>query len=152
MGAQVFRVAVELGLHRLWVESLVPRLMTYEGGNIDIFIGLTAPFAAWIAGRGPFGRRLALGWNALGLLSLANIVARSALTAPGPLNLIHSELPNLAIGTFPYTFIAGFFAPLAALLHVLSIRHLLMPRPASSAPSTTPEVAARPAPKSGGVP
>ncbi|MEO8155477.1 MAG: hypothetical protein ABI605_20610 [Rhizobacter sp.] len=151
MGAQVFRVGVELGLHRLWVEGLVPRLMTYEGGNIDIVIGLTAPLAAWIAGRGPTGRRLALGWNVLGLVALVNIVVRSALTAPGPLNLIHSEVPNLAIGTFPYTLIAGFLAPLAVLLHVLSIRRLLSQRPASRIPPTAPEIATRLTRTSGGV-
>lgn len=124
IGAQVFRVPVELGLHRLWTEGLVPQLMTYEGGNVDIFIGLTAPLAAWIPTRWPAGRRLAQGWNVLGLLALVNIVVRSALTVPGPLNLIHADVPNLAIATFPYTFIAGFFAPLAALLHVLSLRAL----------------------------
>lgn len=124
IGAQVFRVPVELGLHRLWSEGLVPQLMTYKGGNVDIFVGLSAPLAAWLATRGPAGRSLALGWNVMGLLALANIAVRSALTAPGPLNLIHAEVPNLAIGTFPYTFLAGFFAPLAVLLHVLSLRAL----------------------------
>lgn len=125
MGAQVFRVPVELGLHRLWSEGLVPRLMTYEGGNVDIFIGLSAPVVAWLATRGATECRVAIGWNVLGLLALANIVVRSALTAPGPLNLLHAEVPNLAIGTFPYTFLAGFFAPMAVLLHVLSLRALL---------------------------
>jgi hypothetical protein len=124
MGAQVFRVGVELGLHQLWHLGLVPRLMTYEGGNVDIFIGLSAPLVAWLSTSGRLRPRAAIAWNALGLLALANIIARSALTAPGALQFIHSEVPNLAIGTFPYTFIAGFFAPLAVLLHVLSIRHL----------------------------
>ena len=127
MGAQVFRVGVELGLHQLWQEGLVPRLMTYEGGNVDIFIGLSAPAAAWFARNGQVGRRAAIAWNVLGLLALANIITRSALTAPGALNFIHSEVPNLAIGTFPYTFVAGFFAPLAVMLHVLSLRRLRAP-------------------------
>ena len=131
MGGQVFRVGVELGLHQLWQQGLVPRLMTYEGGNVDIWIGSSAPLVAWLVRRGVVGSRVAITWNALGLLGLINIIARSALTAPGPLNLIHSEVPNLAIGTFPYTFIAGFFAPLAVTLHVLSIRKLLSrPTPA----------------------
>lgn len=125
IGVQVFRVPVELGLHRLWSEGLVPRLMTYEGGNVDIFIGLSAPLAAWLATRGSVWRRLAVGWNVLGLLALANIIVRSALTAPGPLNFVHAEVPNLAIGTFPYTYLAGFLAPMAVLLHVLSLRALL---------------------------
>jgi hypothetical protein len=124
MGAQVFRVGVELGLHRLWQQGLVPKLMTFEGGNVDIFIGLSAPVVAWLMYRGKIGWRVAITWNVLGLLALVNVIVRSALTAPGPLNFIHSEVPNLAIGTFPYTCIAGFFAPLAVMLHVLSIRHL----------------------------
>ena len=124
IGAQAFRVVVELFLHQLWKEGLVPRLMTYEGGNVDIFIGLSAPVAAWLATRGSTGRRAALLWNAMGLLALANIAARSVMTAPGPLHILHSEVPNLAIGTFPFTFIGGFCAPLAVLLHVLAIRAL----------------------------
>jgi len=124
IGAQVFRVGVELGIHQLWQEGLVPRLMTYVGGNVDIVIGLSAPLVAWLLRIGVVGRRFAIAWNILGLLALVNIIARSALTAPGALNFIHGEVPNLAIGTFPYTFIAGFFAPLAVLLHILSIRHL----------------------------
>jgi hypothetical protein len=133
MGVQVFRVGVELGIHSLWEQGLVPRLMTYEGGNVDIFIGLSAPVVAWLVSSGKVSRRMAIGWNVLGLLALLNIIARSALTAPGPLNLIHTEVPNLAIGTFPYTFIAGFFAPLAVFLHVLSIRHLRSQPDTSSA-------------------
>ncbi len=133
MGAQVFRVGVELGLHTLWQQGLVPRLMTYEGGNVDILIALSAPVVAWLTLRGQVGRRAAIAWNVLGLLALANIIVRSALTAPGPLNFIRSEVPNLAIGTFPYTYVAGFLAPLAVTLHVLSIRHLLS-RSASAGP------------------
>lgn len=124
MGAQVFRVGVELGLHQLWQQGLIPRLMTYEGGNVDIAIGLSAPLMGWLVGSGKVGRRGAIAWNLLGLLALINIIVRSALTAPGPLNFIQAEVPNLAIGTFPYTFIAGFLAPMALVLHVLSIRHL----------------------------
>ncbi len=61
-------------------------------------------------------------WNVLGLLVLANIVIRAILTAPGPLNLIHAEVPNLMIGTFPFMFIPGFFVPLAVMLHVAAFR------------------------------
>ena len=54
----------------------------------------------------------------MGLLSLVNIAIRFALTTPGPFNLIASEVPNLAVATFPYMFIPGFFAPLALVLTV----------------------------------
>jgi hypothetical protein len=123
IGMQTFRIGVELLLHRLWVDGLAPRMATYQGGNLDIVIGLSAPFVAWISTRGRRGERLALGWNVVGLLTLANAITLSALTAPG-LNLIHSEVPSMAIGVFPFTYIAGFFAPLAMALHALSIRAL----------------------------
>ena len=51
-----------------------------------------------------------------------NVVIRAVLTAPGPFNLIHAEVPNRMMGTFPFLFILGFFVPLAVVLHVLAIR------------------------------
>lgn len=124
IGAQSYRVAVEIGLHRLNTEGLVPSVMTYAGGNVDIAIGLSAPVVAWLVVSGRCGRRAALGWNVIGLLALANVAARAILSAPGPMHLWHTEVPNVAIGLFPYTYLAGFFAPLAVLLHILSIRAL----------------------------
>ncbi len=53
--------------------------------------------------------KIALAWNVVGLLALANVVIRSMLTAPGPFNVIHAEVPNLMMGTFPFMFIPGFF-------------------------------------------
>jgi hypothetical protein len=58
----------------------------------------------------------------LGLLALTNVVIRAVLTAPGPLNLIHAEVPDRMIGTFPFLFIPGFFVLLAVVLHFLAIR------------------------------
>lgn len=126
LGGQAFRVVVELFLHRLWTDGLIPRMLTYAGANVDLYIGASAPLAAWVATRGRTGARLALAWNAAGLLALANVVVRAVLTAPGPLNLIRAEVPNRLIATYPYTFIPGFFVPLAAVLHVLAIRALLV--------------------------
>ena len=124
MGLQAFRVIVELFLHQLWKNGLAPRMLTYEGSNFDIAIGLSAPLVAWLYARGAMREQVALLWNFLGLAMLANVAVRALLTAPGPFQLITSDVPNLAIGTFPFTYIPGFMAPLALVLHVLSIRAL----------------------------
>jgi hypothetical protein len=124
LGTQSFRVGVELFLHQLWIEGLVPRMLTFEGANVDIYIGASAPLIAWLATRGRSGLKLALVWNVLGLFALANVVVRAILTSPGPFNLIHAEIPNRMFGTFPFTFIPGFFVPLAVLLHVLALRSI----------------------------
>ncbi|QYU68462.1 hypothetical protein J4558_27310 [Leptolyngbya sp. 15MV] len=47
---------------------------------------------------------------------------RSVLTAPGPLQLLPSEVPNLAPTLFPYVFLPGFLPALGVTLHVLAIR------------------------------
>jgi hypothetical protein len=122
LGAQCFRVGVELFLHQLRIVGLVPKMLTFEGANIDIYIGASAPLMAWLCTRGRLGMKLALAWNVLGLLSLANVVVRAVLTAPGPFNLIHAEVPNRMIGSFPFLFIPGFFVPLALVLHVLAMQ------------------------------
>jgi hypothetical protein len=122
LSTQSFRIFVELFLHQLWIEGLIPRMLTFAGANVDIYIGASAPLMAWLSTRGRLGMRIALLWNVLGLLALANVVTRAVLTTSGPLNLIHTEVPNLLFGKFPYMFIPGFFVPLAIVLHVLAIR------------------------------
>jgi len=59
---QTFRIGVELLLHRLSVDGLAPRIVTYQGGNIEILIGLSAPLIAWISTRGRRGERVGMIW------------------------------------------------------------------------------------------
>lgn len=122
LALQSFRVIVELFIHQLWHYGLVPKMLTFSGANVDIYVGATALLVAWITTRWKWGRGLSVIWNVLGLLALANVVIRAVLTAPGPLHLIHAEVPNLMIGTFPFMFIPGFFVPLAVVLHVEALR------------------------------
>ena len=109
----------------LWIAGLVPRMLTFSGANVDIYIGASAALIAWISTRGRAGMKVAFAWNGLGLLALANVVVRSVLTAPGPLHRLHTEVPNRMLGTFPYLFIPGFFVPLAIVLHLLAIRAIV---------------------------
>lgn len=120
LGIQCFRVGVEFFLHQLWIAGIVPRMLTFEGANFDIYVGASAPLIAWLSTRGRLGLKAALVWNVLGLLILSNVVGRAILTTPGPLHLVQTEVPNLMFGTFPFTFIPGFFVPLAVTLHLLA--------------------------------
>jgi hypothetical protein len=122
LGAQSFRICVELFLHQLWIGGLVPRMLTFDGANVDIYVAASAALIAWLSTRGRWGLRIALGWNVLGLLAITNVVTRAVLTAPGPLNLIRTEVPNRLLGTFPFLFIPGFFVLLGVVLHLLAMR------------------------------
>ena len=133
IGAQVFRVIVELFIHQFWSVGLLPKMLTYEGANFDIVAGLSAPVVAWLIASMRLSSRLALAWNVFGLVLLANIVVRAILTTPA-LQALVTEVPNRALGTFPFTFIPGLMAPLALTLHVLAIRALLAGVRAKRAP------------------
>jgi hypothetical protein len=122
LGAESFRIGVELFLHQLWIGGLIPKMLTFDGANVDIYIGASAAVIAWLSTRGKVGMRLALAWSVLGLLALTNVVIRAVLTSPGPFNVIHAEVPNRLFGTFPFLLIPGFFVPLAVVLHLLAIR------------------------------
>lgn len=124
LGMQVFRVGVEAVLHALHELGRVPSLMTLSGGNVEAVVALAAPVAAWASTRGRTGRRVAWAWNLVGLLSLANVVARGVLSAPGPLQRLSVDVPNVAIGHLPFSYIPGFMVPLALSLHVLAWRAL----------------------------
>jgi len=125
LGAQSFRICVELFLHQLWIDGLVPKMLTFEGANVDIYVAVSAPLIAWLSTRGRLGLRIALVWSVLGLLALTNVVTRAVLTAPGPFNLIHTEVPNRLMGTFPFLFIPGLLVPLAVVLHLLALRAIV---------------------------
>lgn len=124
MGFESFRLVVELFLHRLWMDGQIPKMLTYQGANYDILIGVSAPFVAWLLVTRKISNRMALLWNVLGIAMLANVAVRGVLTTPGPLHFIPTEVPNVAISTFPFTYIPGLMVPLALVLHVLSIRAL----------------------------
>jgi len=131
LGLQVFRVGVETTLHELAQAGQVPQLLTLQGGNVEIVVALAAPLAAWLSTRGFMGRRLAFGWNIVGLLSLLNVVARGVLTSPGPLHLLQTDVPNRAISGLPYSYIPGLMVPLALYLHLLAFRAMRAARSTS---------------------
>ena len=121
VGMQGFRFVVELYLDQLWSAGMLPRMMTFHGTNFDILVGASAPFMAFLIARQRISTKTVRAWNVVGLLVLSNVVARGILSAPGPLQFLHADFPNRAIGTFPFTYIAGLMVPLAATLHVASL-------------------------------
>lgn len=124
IGLQGFRLIVELFLHRLMREDLVPRAMTFEGHNYDIFIGVSALalYAGW--NRLPDPARLSRTWNLGGLAFLAVVVVTGILSVPGPLHFFNREHPNIAVTIFPYVFIPTLFVAAALGLHILALRKI----------------------------
>src|SRR5277367_1739888 len=39
LGLESFRIGVELFLHQLWIDGVIPKMLTFDGANVDIYIG-----------------------------------------------------------------------------------------------------------------
>lgn len=122
----VVRIPVELVLYGLYIYHTIPRLMTFEGGNLDILSGLSAPFIYYF---GFVKQRIKtvwlIGWNVVCLLLLFNIVGRAILSAPFAFQQLAFHQPNVAILYFPYSWLPGFIVPAVLLAHLLTLRRLL---------------------------
>jgi hypothetical protein len=125
IGLQSFRVIVEIVLWALATQHRLSPLLTFEGRNFDILVGLTALPVAWLCFvRRAGSPRVAVGWNVAGIAILANIVIHALLSAPTPFQALRTEPPTTIIATLPYIWLPGFLVPLALSLHVASLRTL----------------------------
>jgi hypothetical protein len=122
----IVRIPVEIGLLLLFLNKSVPKLMTLEGGNLDILSGLSAPVVAYYTFRKQrLSRKFLLAWNICCLALLANIVIRALLSAPFPFQKIGFEQPNIAVLNFPVVWLPTFIVPLVLFGQLSSIRQLL---------------------------
>lgn len=123
IGAQVFRVPVELLLANLAARGLLPVEMSFHGRNFDIVTGASALVAAFLVWRrGEWvSRRLILAWNAMGLVLVTIVVAHGLLSVPYPFQVLHLSVDNRAVAEFPAIWLPLFLVPVAYLLHFASI-------------------------------
>jgi hypothetical protein len=127
VAAQAFRVVVEVLLAQLASAGLIAEMMTWRGANLDVVTGITAPLVAWAAFRGGRVRRgWVAAWNGMGLLLLANVVARGLLSAPTPFRMIVTDPPNTIIARFPVVWLPAFLVATALLLHAVSLRQMVL--------------------------
>jgi hypothetical protein len=135
----VVRVPVEFVLFWLFLYNTVPELMTFEGRNLDIFSGLTAPRIYYF---GIIKKRLSyqiiILWNLLCLLLLFNIIIHAILSAPSPFQLLAFDQPNVAVLYFPFTWLPGCIVPLVLFSHIAAIKIILASRKSMTHPISNP--------------
>jgi hypothetical protein len=125
IAAQAFRVAVELAIFGLYLGGRAPVQMTFEGRNLDVLVGLSAPLVAWLVAAQRARSSVVVVWNLAGLTMLANVMGTAATSIPGALYLDWSGPPFTALATFPVVWIPAFLAPAAVFLHITSLRQSL---------------------------
>lgn len=122
---QSFRIVMEIILWLLYLQHRAPAIMTFEGRNVDILVGLTAipvGYLCWV--RRAWPARVAFWWNVAGICILLNVVVHAQLSAPTPFRVFVTDPPVTFIGYWPYILLPGFLVPLAWLGHAASLIQL----------------------------
>jgi len=127
----VVRIPVELTLFLLFTHRLMPKLMTFEGQNLDIISGVTAP-VVWYFGyvKGRLGRNILIAWNLICLGILAVTVTTGILSVPTPFQQIGFDQPSRAILYFPFVLLPALIVPIVYFSHLVTLRRLLRTRSA----------------------
>ena len=118
------RMLVEITLYWLFLYKQVPKLMTFEGGNLDIVAGVTAPLVWCAYSKGELRRGTLLIWNGLALVSVLNTVARAILSAPFRFQRFAFDQPTVAVLSFPFILLPAFLVPAVILCHLAVFRKL----------------------------
>ena len=122
---QSFRIVMEIILWLLYLQHRAPAIMTFEGRNVDILVGLTAvPVGYFCFVRKTWPARVAFWWNVVAILILVNVVVHAQLSTPSPFRVFVTDPPVTFIAYWPYILLPGFLVPLAWLGHAASLIQL----------------------------
>jgi hypothetical protein len=123
---QAVRLPVEIVLYWLFLNKVMPELMTFEGRNFDIFTGITAPIVFYLYFiQKKISHKLLLAWNLVCLTILLFTITNGILSAPTPFQKFAFDQPNIAVLYFPFVWLPGVVVPLAYYSHFISIRKLI---------------------------
>lgn len=121
------RIPVEFTLYYVFLAKLIPELMTFEGRNLDIISGVTAPVVYYLV----FVRRQAgtltlLIWNCICLALLINVLTIAILSAQTPFQQLAFDQPNIGVTYFPYVWLPAVIVPIVLFSHITAIRQLIV--------------------------
>jgi hypothetical protein len=125
LAMHIFRIPVELALHALADMGAVPKMLTWEGTNFDLFSGLFAAGILALYRKKPLPRALLWTFNVLGIALLLNVVIPGVLSVPGPLQQFNFDQPNRAMLEYPFLLLPALIVPLVMLSHAAMLVQLL---------------------------
>jgi len=146
--AQGFRLPLELIMHQLYLDGLMPEQMSYSGLNYDVLTGLLAIPVGVLYAMGRLPLSVVRAWNVMGLLLLVNVLTIAVLSAPTPLRVFTNEPVNVWVTMVPWVWLPALLVPLALIGHVLVFRRLRFEERAGDArfegrPAAVPAAAPR---------
>ena len=122
----IVRIPVEFVLLWLYLQKQIPAILTFEGWNYDIVMGITAPLIIYFGFvKQIFNHSIILIWNVIGVLMLCLVFILAVLSSPFPLQQLAFDQPNIGLLHFPYSWLPTFIVPLVIFGHLICIRQLL---------------------------
>lgn len=115
------RLPMEIVLYGLFVNKMVPELMTFEGRNFDILMGITAPIIGLLLINNKINKTALLVWNIVGLILISFILLNGLLSAELPFQQFGFEQPNRAVTFFPFVLLPATVVPIVIWTHLSDI-------------------------------
>lgn len=115
------RIPVEIVLFCLFMNGMVPELMTFEGRNFDIIAGITAPIVGFLFYQKRLSKRLLIVWNIGALGMVLFILINGLLSAELPFQQFGFDQPNRAVTFFPYILLPATIVPIVIYTHISDI-------------------------------
>lgn len=116
-GLHFLRIPVEISIWSLAVYKQVPYIITFEGANLDILVGLSVPFVSYfVFYRKTLSNRWLITWNICGILFLFHALY---------LYIGQYDTFVYGISHFPYIWLPSFIIPVFLFSHLASISKLL---------------------------
>lgn len=122
----IVRLPIEIVLYWLFLAKAIPQIMTFEGRNFDILMGLSAPLVFYLFFvRCSLKSGILLMWNIVGVLLVSNVAITGILSAPLAFQQFEFEQPNIAVLYFPFNLLPSLIVPLVLFSHFASIRQII---------------------------
>ncbi|MEM8765360.1 MAG: hypothetical protein AAGD88_16185 [Bacteroidota bacterium] len=115
------RLPVEIVLFGLFIYQMVPELMTFEGRNYDIIMGITAPIIGILLLKKRISKKALLIWNILGLFLVTFILVNGVLSAELPFQQFAFDQPNRGLNYFPFVLLPATIVPIVVWTHISDI-------------------------------
>ena len=115
------RLPIEIILLELYLNKMIPQLMTFEGRNFDVVLGITAPIVGYLYLKKRISKIKLIAWNVIGVFFICFILVNAILSSELPFQQFAFDQPNRALNFFPFILLPAVIVPIVIWTHITDI-------------------------------